>query len=95
MIDGAKSSTRKRRGATFFVRHFPTFVEKVEAQLDDSDVVLLSRVNDIYEKVVNAIFATLTHIAKLDRGELGAEDKGALGFHVVMIGEWFYSLNWR
>jgi len=65
-----------------------TFVEKMEAQLVDADAMpVRSRANDIYEKLVNAIFGSVQQIAKMDRGDaLAAEDKGQINYHVIMIG---------
>jgi hypothetical protein len=61
----------------------------MEAQLVDCDgLPVRSRVNDIYERIVNAIFGTVQQIAKLDRAESQtAEDKGQLNYNVVVIGE--------
>ena len=65
------------------------FVQKMEAQLVDADgLPVRSRVNDIYERVINSVFGTLQQLAKMDRGDaLAAEDKGQLNYHVIMIGE--------
>ncbi|ORY34282.1 exocyst complex component Sec3-domain-containing protein [Naematelia encephala] len=88
VIESARATAKKRRGVLFFVRHFPIFVEKIEAQLDEeaSELPIRNKVNDIYDRVVNAIFGSITHIAKVDRGELqNAEDKGQLNYHVIVI----------
>jgi len=89
IIENARNTIKRRRGVAFFVRHFPTFVEKMEAQLGDADgMPVRSRANDIYEKLVNAILGSVQQIAKMDRGDaLAAEDKGQINYHVVMIGE--------
>ena len=56
--------------------------------MDAESTPVRSRVNDIYERVVNAIFGSIQQIAKLDRGDaLATEDKGQINYHVVMIGE--------
>jgi hypothetical protein len=60
----------------------------MEAQVEgNNDLDIRRRVNDGYEKIVTAIFASLTHLAKMDKGEgQAAEDKGQLNYHVIMIG---------
>lgn len=89
VIDAAKSTIRRRRAVAFFVRHFPIFVDKVEAQLSEAEgLPIRDKVNAIYERVVDAIFNSLQQIAKLDRGDAqAAEDKGQLNYHIIMIGE--------
>lgn len=64
------------------------FVERLEAQLDGADdLPIRDRANEIYGKLVNAIFGSLTQMAKTDRGDgQAAEDKGQLNYHVIMIG---------
>jgi len=66
-----------------------TFVEKMEAQLEGAEgLPIRDKVNEIYDKVANAIFGTLSQIAKTDRGDgQAAEDKGQLNYHVIMIGQ--------
>lgn len=54
----------------------------------NSDLSIRRKVDDAYERIVTAIFASLTHLAKMDKGEgQAAEDKGQLNYHVIMIGE--------
>jgi hypothetical protein len=61
----------------------------MEAQLDGADgLPIREKVNEIYDKVANAIFGTLSQIAKTDRGDgQAAEDKGQLNYHTIMIGK--------
>ena len=68
-------------------------MEKLEAQLDGADgLPIRDKANEIYEKLVNAIFGSLTQIAKTDRGDgQAAEDKGQLNYHVIMIGQSHFS----
>jgi hypothetical protein len=65
------------------------FVEKMEVQLDGADgLPIREKANAIYDKVGDAIFGTLSQIAKTDRGDgQAAEDKGQLNYHVIMIGK--------
>ncbi|KAK8845463.1 hypothetical protein IAR55_006176 [Kwoniella newhampshirensis] len=87
VIESSKTTTRKRKGVAFFVKHFPIFVEKMESQLDGcDDLPIRSRVNDVYEKVINSVFGSLQQLAKMDRADGQAtEDKGQLNYHVIMI----------
>jgi len=61
----------------------------MEAQLEGAEgLPIRDKVNEIYDKVANAIFGTLSQIAKTDRGDgQAAEDKGQLNYHVIMIGK--------
>jgi hypothetical protein len=62
----------------------------------NNDLTVRTRVNDAYERIVTAIFASLTHLAKMDKGEgQAAEDKGQLNYHVIMIGKPGYLLTSR
>lgn len=60
----------------------------MEAQLTDaSGLAVRSRANDVYERVVNAIFSSVQQLAKMDRGDAqAAEDKGQINYHVIIIG---------
>ena len=68
----------------------------MEAQVEgNGDLDIRRRVNDGYEKIVTAIFASLTHLAKMDKGEgQAAEDKGQLNYHVIMIGTLLLTVFW-
>ena len=61
----------------------------MEAQLEGAEgLPIRDKVNEIYDKVANAIFGTLSQVAKTDRGDgQAAEDKGQLNYHVIMIGQ--------
>lgn len=60
----------------------------VEAQVD-GEMLVRAKIDAAYERVVGAIFASVTQIAKTDRAEgQAAEDKGQLNYHVIMIGEY-------
>lgn len=52
------------------------------------DLLIRNKVDQIYDKLLNTMFATLQQIAKTDRAEgQAAEDKGQLNYHVIMIGQ--------
>ncbi|ORX34673.1 exocyst complex component Sec3-domain-containing protein [Kockovaella imperatae] len=78
---------RRRKGAIIFMRQFPIFASRIEPHLHDAQSLpVRTRVNEMYERIVNAMFATLQHIAKLERAESqSADDKGQLSYNVVMI----------
>jgi hypothetical protein len=68
----------------------------MEAQLDGADgLPIREKANEIYDKVANAVFGTLSQIAKTDRGDgQAAEDKGQLNYHVIMIGTFLLG-DWK
>lgn len=68
-----------------FVKYFPIYVGRVENQLIGADTLKIrSNVDAAYEKIVETMFESLKHMAKLD-GE--GEDKGQLNYHVILIGK--------
>ncbi|KZO92801.1 hypothetical protein CALVIDRAFT_567098 [Calocera viscosa TUFC12733] len=86
-IEQTKLTTKKRAGAAHFVKYFPVFVSRVEAQLVNSDgTEIRNKVDESYERLVTAMFDCLQQMAKLDGGDSqSAEDKGQLNYHVIMI----------
>ncbi|KZT54682.1 hypothetical protein CALCODRAFT_377065 [Calocera cornea HHB12733] len=86
-IEQTKLTTKKRAGAAHFIKYFPVFVSKIEAQLVGSDgMEIRNKVDDSYERLVTAMFDCLQQMAKLDGGDSqSAEDKGQLNYHVIMI----------
>ncbi|KAE9408272.1 hypothetical protein BT96DRAFT_914199 [Gymnopus androsaceus JB14] len=60
----------KRKGVAPFVKRFPVYIARIEAQLI------------AYENVVNTMFESLKQMAKME-GE--GEDKGQLNYHVILI----------
>lgn len=82
-IEQTKLSNKRRQGVASFVKQFPTYVERVESQLRDAGgLEIRTSVDAAYEKIVQTIFDSLKHIAKLS-GE--GEDKGQLNYHIIMI----------
>jgi Exocyst complex component Sec3 len=66
------------------VKHFPAYIGHVENQLIGADgLEIRTNVDAAYEKIVNTIFDSLKHMAKMN-GE--GEDKGQLNYHVILIG---------
>ncbi|KAF5384820.1 hypothetical protein D9615_001378 [Tricholomella constricta] len=82
-IEQTKLSSKKRQGVAHFVKHFPTYVGRVESQLIGADgLEIRVSVDAAYEKIVQSIFDSLKQMAKMD-GE--GEDKGQLNYHVILI----------
>ncbi|OWZ79276.1 exocyst protein [Cryptococcus neoformans Bt85] len=86
-IEASKTIIKRRKGITFFVKHFPVFVERVEQQMDgNGDLPIRVKVNEAYEKVMTSVYGSLEQLAKMERAETQAnEDKGQLNYHVIMI----------
>jgi exocyst complex component 1 len=60
-------------------------VGRVENQLIGSDLLdVRATVDTAYEKIVQTMFDSLKHMAKME-GE--GEDKGQLNYHVELVGE--------
>lgn len=90
VIEATKLTVKKRTGIVYFVRHFPAFVESIEAQLvgcEDLDV--RKTADNAYERIANTIFDTLTTMAKQDRSDAGGggDDKSQLNYLIIMIGK--------
>ncbi|KAG5636373.1 hypothetical protein H0H81_008291 [Sphagnurus paluster] len=82
-IEQTKLSSKKRQGVAHFVKHFPTYVGRVENQLVGADgLEIRISVDSAYERIVQSIFDSLKQMAKMD-GE--GEDKGQLNYHVILI----------
>lgn len=84
-MEQTKLNTKKRSGVAHFIRHFPVYVSRVEAQLHAADdLEIRGNVDAAYERIVQAMFDCLRQMAKMD-GEQ-SEDKGQLNYHVILIG---------
>ncbi|KAL0951427.1 hypothetical protein HGRIS_008119 [Hohenbuehelia grisea] len=82
-IEQTKLTSKKRRGVAPFVKQFPMYIRRVELQLVGSDdLEIRSSVDEAYDRIVQRMFESLKHMAKMD-GE--GEDKGQLNYHVIMI----------
>lgn len=85
MVDETKLTSKKRKGVAHFIKHFPTYVVRVEQQLAGADdLEIRASVDLAYEKIVHSMFECLKHMATLD-GD--GEDKGQLNYHVLLVGE--------
>lgn len=84
-MEDTKLTSKKRNGVAPFIKYFPTYVGRVETQLIGADTLEIRHNVDVsYERIVQAMFAALKQMAKMD-GE--GEDKGQLNYHVILIGE--------
>jgi hypothetical protein len=77
-----------------FIKFFPVYVGRVESQLIGGDTYeIRQNVDGAYERIVQSMFDSLKHMAKMNNGE--DEDKGQMNYHVILIGklEFSYSLS--
>ncbi|KAF8755980.1 Exocyst complex component SEC3 N-terminal PIP2 binding PH [Rhizoctonia solani] len=86
-IEQTKLTTKKRNGVAHFIRYFPTFVGRIEAQLVGAQGYEIRKIVDAaYERIVQAMFEALQQMAKMDGTEAkDPDDKGVLNYHVIMI----------
>jgi hypothetical protein len=91
IIEQTKLTVKKRKGVTHFIIVFPSFVEKVEAQLVDCETLnIRGAIDTYYELICNSMFDVLQAMAipKVDGG-VGShntdEDKGLLNHHIILI----------
>jgi exocyst complex component 1 len=83
-VEQTKLTSKKRKGVAPFVRQFPSYVSRVEEQLTGAEGLdIRNLVDSAYEKIVNAMFESLKHMAKTEGED---EDKGQLNYHVIVIG---------
>ncbi|GAA5835794.1 hypothetical protein JCM9279_004648 [Rhodotorula babjevae] len=87
-IEQTKLTLKKRKGVVPFVRVFPLFVARIEAQLDGADSLNIRQVIDgHYERIVASIFDCLQQMAKMDGEGQGTQGEGKdqLNYHVILI----------
>ncbi|QRW06016.1 Exocyst complex component Sec3 [Ceratobasidium sp. AG-Ba] len=88
-IEQTKLTTKKRKGVAHFIRYFPTYVGRIEAQLINTQGLEIRRTVDTsYERIVSAMFDALQQMAKMDGADgkdKDPDDKGVLNYHVIMI----------
>ncbi|EIN14056.1 hypothetical protein PUNSTDRAFT_110196 [Punctularia strigosozonata HHB-11173 SS5] len=83
IVEDTKLTSKKRKGVAPFIRHFPAYLSRTEAQLIGADTLeIRQRVNGAYDQIIQAMFDCLQQMAKIsDEGE----DKGQLNYHVILI----------
>ncbi|KAI0307681.1 exocyst complex component Sec3-domain-containing protein [Multifurca ochricompacta] len=87
-IEETKLTSRKRNGVAHFVKYFPVYVGRVESQLIGADTLeIRQRVDSAYDRIVQSMFDSLKHMAKMDGEE---EDKGQLNYHVILVENMHY-----
>jgi hypothetical protein len=78
-------TSKKRNGVAHFVKYFPVYVGRVESQLIGADMFEIRQsVDGAYEKIVQTMFDSLKHMAKLNGED---EDKGQMNYHVILVGQ--------
>jgi hypothetical protein len=96
-IDQTKLTARKRKGVVHFIKAFPIFVDRIEAQLVNAESLQIRAVVDhYYEQVCSRMFDVLQTMAipKMEGGTFSTsntdEDKGQLNHHVILIENMFH-----
>ncbi|KAF5375148.1 hypothetical protein D9758_000450 [Tetrapyrgos nigripes] len=81
-VEQTKLTSKKRNGVAPFIKRFPFYISRVEAQLLSADgLEIRMSVDAAYERIVDTMFESLKQMAKMD-GE--GEDKGQLNYHVIV-----------
>lgn len=92
-IEQTRITLKKRKGVVPFVRVFPFFVFRLEAQLapfeEADELPVREVVNGAYDRVVSSMMDGLQQMAKMSGEAMGpsGEDKDQLNYHVILIGE--------
>lgn len=89
-IEQTKLTIKKRKGIVPFIKVFPVFVDRVEAQLLNAETLnIREAIDGYYERISRTMFDALQAMAKMSSGGPtaagGDEDKGQLNHHVVLI----------
>ena len=66
-VEKTKLTAKKREGVAHFIRFFPTYVQRVEAQLVGINVLeVRESVDTALERIVDAMFDTLQQMARIE-----------------------------
>ncbi|UZJ53331.1 hypothetical protein CBS101457_002651 [Exobasidium rhododendri] len=93
-IEQTKLTVKKRKGVAHFIKVFPTFVERVEAQLTNAETLnIRTAIDNYYEQICTTMFDVLQAMAipKVDGGggimsnSNVDDDKGLLNHHIILI----------
>ncbi|CEH17930.1 Exocyst protein Sec3 [Ceraceosorus bombacis] len=92
-IEQTKLTVKKRKGVVHFIKVFPVFVERIEAQLVNAETLnIRAAVDGYYEQIARTMFDALQAMAKMEGGGGGVmpggaadDDKQALNHHVILI----------
>ena len=93
-IEQTKLTVKKRKGVVHFMRVFPVFVDRVEAQLVNAETLnIRNAVDGYYAQICGAMFDALQTISRSETTvttSVGDEDKGQLNHLVILIENMFY-----
>lgn len=94
-IEQVKLTVKKRKGVVGFIRVFPLFVDRVEAQLGGAEGLNIRQVVDgYYAQICGSMFDALQTISRSDVNVVGGdEDKGQLNHFVILIENMFYFIT--
>lgn len=93
-IEQTKLTVKKRKGVTNFIKVFPSFVERIEVQLVEAEMLpIRPTVDAYYEQICKAMFDALQAMAipKMESSTgnyLSSnidEDKGMMNHHIILI----------
>ena len=86
-VEKTKVTAKKRGGVAHFIKFFPVYVQRIEAQLTGATILeIRENVDSALERIVDAMFDALRQMARID-GEGEEKEKGQLNYHVILIGE--------
>ncbi|KAN0060684.1 hypothetical protein ACQY0O_007342 [Thecaphora frezii] len=93
-IEQTKLTVKKRKGIVHFIKVFPTFVDRVESQLLNTEMLnIRPAVDGYYDAICRAMFDALQTISRIDGGGVD-EDKGQLNHHIILIENmWYFTSN--
>lgn len=93
-IEQTKLTVKKRKGVVHFMRVFPVFVERVEAQLVNAETLnIRTAVDGYYVQICGAMFEALQTISRVESVGAVDEDKGQLNHLVILIENMWYFIS--
>jgi exocyst complex component 1 len=85
-VEKTRLTAKKREGVAHFIKFFPIYLQRVEAQLVGINVLEIRKNVDLaLERIVDAMFDTLQQMARIE-GDQEEKEKGQLNYHVILIG---------
>lgn len=86
-VEKTKVTAKRREGVVHFIKFFPTYLQRVEAQLASVATLEVRDNVDIgLERIVDSMFDTLQQMARIE-GDQEEKEKGQLNYHVILIGK--------
>ncbi|CCF54677.1 hypothetical protein NDA11_006208 [Ustilago hordei] len=95
-IEQTKLTVKKRKGVVGFMRVFPIFVDRVEAQMVNAEGLnIRTAVDGYYGLICGSMFDALQTISRADVSSAagGDEDKGQLNHLVILIENMFHFVH--